>query len=110
MIGRCKSRDHKRHAEDDGEQAAWNVEVEEKRQRVDGEERKPAADERSHHDAENERGPPLASTSQLPLGSQYKTRGEMGLHMTDANTNTNSTLLIVSYIFSGVPHDGVLPC
>ena len=77
VIGRCKSRDHKRHAEDDGEQAAWNVEVEEKRQRVDGEERKPAADERSHHDAENERGPPLASTSQLPLGSQYKTRGEM---------------------------------
>ena len=31
--------------EDDGEQALWNVEVEEQRERVDGEERKPASDE-----------------------------------------------------------------
>ena len=50
---RIESRVAVAEPEDDGEQAAWNVEVEEHRQRVDGEEGKPASDERSHDDAED---------------------------------------------------------
>jgi len=47
--------------EDDGEQRRRNVELEQQRQRVDGEERQPAADERHHHDAEHHCGSPLWS-------------------------------------------------
>ena len=51
---RIESRVAVTEPEDDGEQAVWNVEVEQQRERVDGEERKPASDERCHYDAENE--------------------------------------------------------
>jgi len=52
-----------------GEQAVWNVEVEEHRQRVDGEERKPASDERRHDDAEHQSGAAFADPRQPALGA-----------------------------------------